>query len=112
MYKDGLPKYQGLLEERSYFDYSSILEKAAFELRSNDDVRSRFEERVKYVIVDEYQDVNPIQEAIVHELYKLGAGICVVGDDDQTIYQWRGSDVRNIVGICRPLSRCRSDHIG
>ncbi len=95
--KDGLPKYQRLLEERNYFDYSSILEKAAFELRNNNEVRARLRERVKYVIVDEYQDVNPVQEAIVHELYKLGAGICVVGDDDQTIYQWRGSDVRNIV---------------
>ena len=97
VYKDGLPKYQALLEERSYFDYSSILEKAAFELMNNDEVRSRLCGRIKYVIVDEYQDVNPVQEAIVHELYKLGAGICVVGDDDQTIYQWRGSDVRNIV---------------
>ena len=97
VYNDGLPKYQDLLEERNYFDYSSILEKAASELRNNDNVRSRLEERVKYVIVDEYQDVNPVQEAIVRELYKLGAGICVVGDDDQTIYQWRGSDVRNIV---------------
>lgn len=93
----GLPKYQNLLEEHSYFDYSAILEKAASVLCNDDDVRSRLGERVKCVIVDEYQDVNPVQETIVHELCELGAGICVVGDDDQTIYQWRGSDVRNIV---------------
>jgi DNA helicase II / ATP-dependent DNA helicase PcrA len=49
------------------------------------------------VIVDEYQDVNPVQEAIVWSLHELGANICVVGDDDQTIYQWRGSDVGNIL---------------
>ena len=49
------------------------------------------------MIVDEYQDVNPIQEAIVWSLHELGAKICVVGDDDQTIYQWRGSDVQNIL---------------
>ncbi len=52
---------------------------------------------MKYVIVDEYQDVNPVQEAIVWSLHELGARICVVGDDDQTIYQWRGSDVENIL---------------
>lgn len=94
---DGLPKYQNLLEERNHFDYSSILEKAACVLRENNEVRARLEERVKYVVVDEYQDVNPVQETIVHELHGLGAAICVVGDDDQTIYQWRGSDVQNIV---------------
>jgi DNA helicase-2/ATP-dependent DNA helicase PcrA len=49
------------------------------------------------VIVDEYQDVNPVQEAIAWSLHELGARICVVGDDDQTIYQWRGSDVENIL---------------
>ena len=53
--------------------------------------------RIKHVIVDEYQDVNPVQEAIVWSLHDLGAQICVVGDDDQTIYQWRGSDVQNIL---------------
>jgi DNA helicase-2/ATP-dependent DNA helicase PcrA len=49
------------------------------------------------VIVDEYQDVNPVQESIVATLRDLGASICVVGDDDQTLYQWRGSDVANIL---------------
>ena len=93
----GLEVYSRLLEERSYLDYSSILE-AAVEVVTNDvGLRQRLAERVKYVIVDEYQDVNPIQEAIVWSLHELGAKICVVGDDDQTIYQWRGSDVENIL---------------
>ena len=96
---DGLTNYQNLLEKQNHFDYSSILNKAEFVLRENDDIRSRFKHRIKYVIVDEFQDVNPIQESIVSELYQLGAGICVVGDDDQTIYQWRGSDVENIVNF-------------
>ena len=93
----GLTSYQSLLDEKSYLDYSSILEEAVGVLTVGDDVRARLAERVKYVIVDEYQDVNPIQEAIVWSLHELGARICVVGDDDQTIYQWRGSDVNNIL---------------
>jgi DNA helicase-2/ATP-dependent DNA helicase PcrA len=94
---NGLADYKRLLEEKSYLDYSSILEEAVNLLTNDDGVRARLAERVRYVIVDEYQDVNPIQEAIVWSLHDLGARICVVGDDDQTIYQWRGSDVRNIL---------------
>jgi DNA helicase-2/ATP-dependent DNA helicase PcrA len=94
---NGLEAYQGLLSERGYLDYSSILDEAVVLLTNDDGVRARVAERVKYVIVDEYQDVNPVQEAIVWSLHELGAQICVVGDDDQTIYQWRGSDVENIL---------------
>lgn len=94
---EGLDAYANLLYERRYFDYSSILEEAIGALTSDQGLRSRLGERVKYVIVDEYQDVNPVQEAIVWLLHDLGARICVVGDDDQTIYQWRGSEVKNIL---------------
>jgi DNA helicase-2/ATP-dependent DNA helicase PcrA len=93
----GLDAYQELLDSKSYLDYSSILEEAVALLTNNGELRERLRERIKYVIVDEYQDVNPVQEAIVWSLRSLGARICVVGDDDQTIYQWRGSDVRNIL---------------
>ena len=93
----GLDDYQALLDERGYLDYSSILQAAVEVLTNDDGLRDRLAERVKYVIVDEYQDVNPVQEAIVWSLHELGSRICVVGDDDQTIYQWRGSDVENIL---------------
>lgn len=93
----GLEAYQQLLHEKSYLDYSTILDEAVDLLTNDAGVRERIAARVKYVIVDEYQDVNPIQEAIVWSLHELGARICVVGDDDQTIYQWRGSDVENIL---------------
>lgn len=94
---EGLENYRTLLDERSYLDYSSILESAVEVLTNDEGLRARLADRVKYVIVDEYQDVNPVQEAIVWSLHELGARICVVGDDDQTIYQWRGSDVENIL---------------
>jgi DNA helicase-2/ATP-dependent DNA helicase PcrA len=92
-----LPSYEKLLHDRGYLDYSGILKEAVGEIRRNDHLRKRLADRVRHVIVDEYQDVNPVQEALVQELHRLGASICVVGDDDQTIYQWRGSDVRNIL---------------
>ena len=94
---NGLECYSALLDERSYLDYSAILEAAVDVLTNDQLLRRRLGERIRCVIVDEYQDVNPIQEAIVWSLHELGAKICVVGDDDQTIYQWRGSDVQNIL---------------
>ena len=93
----GLEKYRTQLKEDSYFDFSSMLELAVGELTNNKELRNRISQRLKYVVVDEYQDVNPIQERLVRLLHELGASLCVVGDDDQTIYQWRGSAVENIL---------------
>ena len=95
----GLSRYRAQMTEDSYFDFSALLENAVEELATNDDLRGRIAERIKYVVVDEYQDVNPIQEQLVRLLHELGAGLCVVGDDDQTIYQWRGSSVANILNF-------------
>lgn len=94
---NGLASYSELLQETRYLDFSSVMEAALGALKSDKGIRQRLANRVRHVIVDEYQDVNPIQEAIVSCLHTLGAKVCVVGDDDQTIYQWRGSDVENIL---------------
>lgn len=95
--RDGFDSYLELLEGKSQLDYSAILFEAVDVLISDKELRKRLAERVRQVIVDEYQDLNPVQEAVVRELHELGAHLCVVGDDDQTIYQWRGSNVRNIL---------------
>ena len=95
----GLSRYRAQMTQDSYFDFSALLELAVIELTNNHDLRARISERIKYVVVDEYQDVNPIQERLVRLLHELGAGLCVVGDDDQTIYQWRGSSVENILNF-------------
>ena len=94
-----LPVYEGLLHQKGYLDYSAILKEAQRELATNARLREELGALVQHVIVDEYQDVNPVQESIVNHLHSLGADICVVGDDDQTIYQWRGSDVSGILGF-------------
>jgi DNA helicase-2/ATP-dependent DNA helicase PcrA len=91
--------YEHLLKEKGYLDYSSILKEAVAALEHNNGLRKRLKTRIRHVIVDEYQDVNPVQEAVVATLHALGASVCVVGDDDQTLYQWRGSDVDNILSF-------------
>lgn len=96
---DGYHAYTKLLDDRDSFDYSAILQCTAEALQQDAGLRARLQARVKVVIVDEYQDVNPIQEKLVRALHELGAQVKVVGDDDQTIYQWRGSDVGNILSF-------------
>lgn len=89
--------YEDLIEGHRYFDYDDLLVKAVAEVASNQTLRGHLRERVRYLTVDEYQDVNPIQEELIRQLHELGANVCVVGDDDQNIYQWRGSDVEHII---------------
>lgn len=88
--------YRTLVHSKKYLDYSMIISEALDEVRTNKVLRQKLTS-VKYLVVDEYQDVNPLQEDLIRELHVLGANLCVVGDDDQTIYQWRGSEVRNII---------------
>ncbi|OGW33246.1 MAG: hypothetical protein A2X58_10920 [Nitrospirae bacterium GWC2_56_14] len=92
-----LAKYNDLLDKKRYLDYSRILLEAVTALAGDEALRKTIGERVKYLIVDEYQDVNPLQECLIRLLHDLGAQLCVVGDDDQTIYQWNGSDINNIL---------------
>jgi DNA helicase-2/ATP-dependent DNA helicase PcrA len=94
---NGLKSYQQLLADRRYLDYSSIMVEAVKAMSDNSELRKRLADRIRHVIVDEYQDVNPIQECIVRLLSDLGSHVCVVGDDDQTVYQWRGGDITNII---------------
>jgi DNA helicase-2/ATP-dependent DNA helicase PcrA len=95
--KTGLQKYKDLLGSKRYLDYSAIMEEAVNAILNDKGLQTRIRERIRHVVLDEYQDVNPIQERLVNILHSLGANICVVGDDDQTVYQWRGSEVRNIL---------------
>ena len=71
--------------------------RAAVEELLRPDVAGAVHETLRFLIVDEYQDVNPAQEELIRRLTGPDTELCVVGDDDQAIYQWRGSDVNNIV---------------
>lgn len=93
---DALEKYERTLLSHCYLDFTMIMTKVVEFMDKDEGFKNKLKAHVGYLIVDEYQDVNPVQEEIIKRIYQLGANICVVGDDDQTIFQWRGSDVSYI----------------
>ena len=99
----GLAAYRGLLDEHALFDYTEMLCRVVEGLEHPTgewiEAKRVLLEQVQHVLVDEYQDVNPIQERLIQVLQSKGACLTVVGDDDQTIYQFRGSDAGNILGF-------------
>ena len=88
-------KYEAELKRNKYFGFTSIV-RVALQKLVKGDFDAFIENNIKYIIVDEYQDVNASQEEIIQYFAKKGTYICVVGDDDQTIYQWRGSKLNYI----------------
>lgn len=93
---DILRRYLDTLERYRLLTFGRQVVLAVEELE-RPDVRDRVHSSLRHLIVDEYQDVNPAQEMLIERLVGGGAELCVVGDDDQAIYQWRGSSVANIV---------------
>ena len=89
-------QFYELLDQFRLLTYGQLIARAVQEL-PNPVVAEAVQASLRYLIVDEYQDVNPAQERLIQLLTGPNVELCVVGDDDQAIYQWRGSDVRNIV---------------
>ena len=95
--KTAFERYREKLYSEKKFDYALILREMINQLENNREFADVIKNKVKYLTVDEYQDINPIQERLIQKIKEFGANLCVVGDDDQTIYQFRGSDSRNIL---------------
>lgn len=93
--------YQAKLKENNALDFDDLLFLAVRLLEEKDDVREKYQERFQYVLVDEYQDTNHAQYALTKILAAQWRNICVVGDADQSIYAWRGADIRNIIDFTR-----------
>ena len=89
--------YQSLLEDENLIDFSTIQTECYRLLTENPDILDRLRENIKYIMVDEYQDTNFIQEQIIFLLAGKRQNICVVGDDDQGLYRFRGATIRNIL---------------
>lgn len=91
------PKYREKLKAFRAYDFDDLVCEVAQLLQTRDDIRSRWQERARFLLVDEYQDTNRAQLALLKGLCGTDKNVCVVGDDDQSIYAWRGADVRNIL---------------
>src|SRR6058998_3672451 len=89
--------YEERLQKNNALDFDDLLIKAVRLLRDVPDVREKYNDRFRYLLVDEYQDTNQLQFGLIRLLTEKQQNICVVGDPDQSIYRWRGADITNIL---------------
>ena len=89
--------YQERLKRNSALDFDDLIYKTVELFKENPEVLDYYRSRFKYIMVDEYQDTSKAQYELIKLLAKQHQNICVVGDDDQSIYGWRGADIRNIL---------------
>lgn len=99
--------YQALLKEQNAMDFDDLLWKPIELFENCPDVRERYQKQFHYILVDEYQDTNRAQYILIKMLSENHRNICVVGDDDQSIYHWRGADIRNILDFENDFPDCR-----
>ncbi len=90
-------RYEEVLKENNAMDFDDLLIKCYRLLKENEDVRRYYSEKFRYIHVDEFQDTNAIQFDILKLLSEKWKNVFAVGDDDQSIYGWRGADIRNIL---------------
>lgn len=92
-------KYESLLLGQNAVDFGDLLSLVVKLFKENPDVLKRYQDRYQYILVDEYQDTNKAQYEMIKMLAGDSQNICVVGDDDQGIYGWRGADIKNILSF-------------
>ncbi len=92
-------KYQAKLKENNALDFDDIIFQTVLLLQRNEDVRTYYQRKFRYVLVDEYQDTNHMQYLLTSLLAGGYENVCVVGDDDQSIYRFRGASIENILNF-------------
>jgi len=90
------PIYQRTLYQNNALDFDDLLSKTVFLFENNPEIQSKYQNRFKYILIDEYQDTNRAQYTLTKKLAKRWNNICVVGDFSQSIYSWRGADFTNL----------------
>lgn len=100
-------RYEAEKKKNNALDFDDLILKAIAVLQ-NEEVRQRYQEKFTHIFVDEYQDTNHPQYELIHLLTGKDACICVVGDADQSIYGWRGADIRNILSFERDFPGART----
>ncbi|PIE77674.1 MAG: ATP-dependent DNA helicase PcrA [Candidatus Delongbacteria bacterium] len=93
-------RYQELIEANDGCDFDDIISKTVLMLHNNEDISFEIQNRYQFIHVDEYQDTNFSQEIFIETISKTFNNLFVVGDEDQSIYSWRGAEVSNILNFC------------
>ena len=106
------PRYQNLMTEANALDYDDMLMRAVQLLEASKEVRSRYHERFRYVMVDEFQDTNRAQMELTRLLTGPEQNLCIVGDPDQSIYGWRAADIDNILKFQSNYPAATQIHLG
>jgi DNA helicase-2/ATP-dependent DNA helicase PcrA len=101
------PLYQEALQAANALDFGDLLFFTHLLLQREPQVRNSYHRRFRHILVDEYQDTNYIQHLLIKDLIGPEASLCVVGDDDQSIYRWRGAEPANILGFERDFPGAR-----
>lgn len=91
--------YEERLQTANALDFDDLMIKTVQLLRGSQEVRERYNDRFRYILVDEYQDTNSLQFALIRLLTEKQQNICVVGDENQSVYRWRGADITNILNF-------------
>jgi DNA helicase-2/ATP-dependent DNA helicase PcrA len=89
--------YQNKMETVNALDFGDLIMRTVFSLKQYPEICQKYQERFKYILIDEYQDTNHAQYMLAKILAAKYKNICVVGDDDQSVYSWRGADISNIL---------------
>lgn len=100
--------YEQRLHTNNALDFDDLLIKAVRLLRNVEEVRTKYNNKFKYILVDEYQDTNSLQFELIQLLTQKQQNICVVGDEDQSIYKWRGADISNILNFEKQFSNTKT----
>ncbi|MBI1921833.1 MAG: UvrD-helicase domain-containing protein [Geobacter sp.] len=100
------PRYQLSLKAFNAIDFDDIIMLTVELLENHPEAREYWQQKFRYLMVDEYQDTNPPQYRLISALAQGSGNLCVVGDDDQAIYGWRGADVANILGFEKDYPGC------
>ncbi|HEY8055109.1 MAG TPA: UvrD-helicase domain-containing protein [Terriglobales bacterium] len=100
-------RYQAGLKQANALDFDDLLLETERMLRQNADLAARYNERYRHLLIDEYQDTNRPQYELLRLLTRQTQNLCVVGDEDQSIYSWRGADIRNILDFERDFPDAR-----
>ncbi len=98
--------YQKKLKTYNAFDFGDLIMQTVLNLQAYPEILSKYQDKFQYILVDEYQDTNHAQYVLTKMLAEKYKNICVVGDDDQSIYSWRGADITNILDFEKDYPGC------